>query len=76
MENLSRRSFVGGAVAAGIAAGTVAASAAVADETAQQAPAEIGKHTWEVAPDPITDIAQIRLRRRGGGRRHGPMSLT
>ena len=58
MENLSRRSFVGGAVAAGIAAGTVAASAAVADETAQQAPAEIGKHTWEVAPDPITDIAQ------------------
>ena len=58
MENLSRRSFVGGAVAASIAAGTVAASAAVADEAAQQAPAEIGKHTWEVAPDPITDIAQ------------------
>ena len=58
MENLSRRSFVGGAVAASIAAGTVAASAAVADEAAQQAPAEIGKHTWEVAPDPIADIAQ------------------
>ena len=58
MENLSRRSFVGGAVAASIAAGTVAASAAVADEATQQAPAEIGKHTWEVAPDPIADIAQ------------------
>ena len=56
MADMTRRSFVGGA-AAGVAAGALAgAGAALADETA--ATAETGRHSWEVAPDPITDIAQ------------------
>lgn len=49
---------MGGAVAAGMAAGTVAASVAMASEAASQEATIAGKHSWEVAPEPITDIAQ------------------
>lgn len=55
MSSVSRRSFVSGAAVAGIAAGALGTTMAQADEATEQT---VGKHTWEVAPDPITDIAQ------------------
>ena len=57
---MTRRSFVTTAAAT---AGTVALAAvprmSSAEEAAEKA-AAIGKHTWEVAPDPITDVSETR----------------
>ena len=53
MSTITRRSFVS---AAATGAALSAAAVAFADEAA--APAEGALHTWEVAPDPITDIAE------------------
>lgn len=58
---MTRRSFVAGAAAAtgasAIALGAPRLSSA--DEAAEKA-AAIGKHTWEVKPDPITDVAETK----------------
>ncbi len=55
MADITRRTFVSTA-AAGAALSVAASGVALADEAAQAA--VVGKHTWEVAPDPITDIAE------------------
>ena len=57
--NVSRRAFVAGAGAAATAAlaATQLPSMASAADAAKKAEA-VGKHTWEVKPDPITDIAE------------------
>lgn len=56
MSTITRRSFVSAAATgAALSAAAVAPAVAFADEAA--APAEGALHTWEVAPDPITDIA-------------------
>ena len=57
MSTITRRSFVSAAATgAALSAAAVAPAVAFADEAA--APAEGALHTWEVAPDPITDIAE------------------
>lgn len=57
MSTITRRSFVSAAATgAALSAAAVAPAVALADEAA--APAEGVLHTWEVAPDPITDIAE------------------
>lgn len=57
MSTITRRSFVSAAATgAALSAAAVAPAVAQADEAA--APAEGVLHTWEVAPDPITDIAE------------------
>ena len=57
MSTITRRSFVSAAATgAALSAAAVAPAVALADEAA--APAEGALHTWEVAPDPITDIAE------------------
>ena len=58
---MNRRSFLKTAGAAG-AAGAVAATCAtaLADEAAPAADGNVCKHTWEVAPEPITDIAETK----------------
>ncbi len=57
MENVSRRSFIKSAAVTGsLAAAAALPTAARAEET----PAVTFKHTWEVAPDPITDIAETK----------------
>ena len=63
MAEMTRRTFVSGAVTSGIAAAGTAAmvgTIAQADEKATQGIAgeHPGLHTWDVAPEPITDIAQ------------------
>ena len=57
MSTITRRSFVSAAATgAALSVAAVAPAVAFADEAA--APAEGALHTWEVAPDPITDIAE------------------
>ena len=57
MSAITRRSFVSAAATgAALSAAAVAPAVAMADEAA--APVEGGLHTWEVAPDPITDVAE------------------
>ena len=57
MSTITRRSFVSAAATgAALSAAAVAPAVAFADEAA--APAEGALHTWEVVPDPITDIAE------------------
>ncbi|MBR2834446.1 MAG: FAD-dependent oxidoreductase [Coriobacteriales bacterium] len=58
MQNeISRRTFIAGTALTGAAAGAamMGVQQAQADDTAV-----IGKHTWEVKPDPITDIAETK----------------
>ena len=57
MENITRRNFVAGATVAGIAAAAAASHVALADE-AQAVAQQMGVHTWDIKPDPITDIAE------------------
>lgn len=57
MSTITRRSFVSAAATgAALSAAAVAPAVAFADEAAT--PAEGALHTWEVVPDPITDIAE------------------
>mgnify|MGYP004496827379 FL=1 len=57
---MTRRSFVTTAAAtAGTAALAAVPRMSSAEEAAEKA-AAIGKHTWEVAPDPITDVSETR----------------
>ena len=65
MAEMTRRSFVEGAVATGVAAGALAASAQTALAAGASAAADgsvraagQGLHTWDVAPEPITDVAE------------------
>jgi len=54
MSTITRRSFVSAAATgAALSAAAVAPAVALADEAAEGA-----LHTWEVAPEPITDIAE------------------
>ena len=53
---VTRRSFITGSVAAGTAALAAGSAVALADEGVAALPDTLGKHTWEVAPDPIEDI--------------------
>ena len=57
---LNRRQFVSGSALAGLGvvgvAGLAGTQVAGADE-AQKEGAALAKHTWEVKPDPITDVA-------------------
>ena len=55
MADITRRTFVSTAAAAG-ALSVAAGSVALADESAQAGAGQL--HSWEVAPDPITDIAE------------------
>ena len=57
MSTITRRSFVSAAATgAALSAAAVAPAVAFADKAAT--PAEGALHTWEVVPDPITDIAE------------------
>lgn len=60
MEQVSRRSFVAGAgiAAAGVAAAGVAGTGTAHAEEATADAEAAHLHTWDVAPEPITDIAQ------------------
>ncbi len=67
MSDLSRRAFVSGAMTAGVAAGVAGtalareSSSSKSDGTTLTTNADgVGKHTWEVAPEPITDVAETR----------------
>ena len=51
---VSRRSFIAGAAAAGVAAAGTAAAPVVASADEPFA----AEHPWEIAPEPITDIAE------------------
>ncbi len=55
MADITRRTFVSTAAAAG-ALSVAAGSVALADEAAQAGAGQ--QHSWEVAPEPITDIAE------------------
>ena len=55
MADITRRTFVSTAAAAG-ALSVAAGSVALAEEAAQAGAGQL--HSWEVAPDPITDIAE------------------
>ena len=55
MADITRRIFVSTAAAAG-ALSVAAGSVALAEEAAQAGAGQL--HSWEVAPDPITDIAE------------------
>ena len=55
--SMNRRSFVAGAAATAALAATQLPHMTSAAQAAEGA-AVIGKHTWEVKPDPITDIAE------------------
>lgn len=55
---VSRRTFVTGAAAAAVATAAAGVAAARADEAAEGPQVEAGLHTWEIKPEPITDIAQ------------------
>lgn len=57
---VSRRAFVAGAAAtAAVAAFSQTTRRSSADEAAEKA-AIVGKHTWEVKPDPITDVTETK----------------
>lgn len=63
---LSRRSFLKGSLAAGASVAALGALASCGSPTKANeskdasASGETGKHTWEVAPEPITDIAETK----------------
>ena len=57
--SLSRRTFVAGAAATAALAASQLPHMASAEEAAKKAEG-IGKHTWEVKPEPITDIAETK----------------
>ena len=61
MTDVTRRSFVAGAgvAAAGVALAATAPHKSLADEAAETA-AQMGVHTWDVKPEPITDIAETK----------------
>ena len=61
MTDVTRRSFVAGAgvAAAGVALAAAAPHKSLADEVAETA-AQMGVHTWDVKPEPITDIAETK----------------
>ncbi len=56
MENVTRRSFIKGSAAVGSLVAATALPAAALAEEAEAAASH--KHTWEIAPDPITDVAE------------------
>lgn len=67
--DLDRRSFLKGALMAGAGAGVAGLAAGCAPQTQQAAESELaatgasestGKHTWEVPPAPIEDIAETK----------------
>ncbi len=64
---ISRRSFLKGALTAGAGAAAFAAmpgcspkQKSAPSESASSNSAATGQHTWDVAPEPITDIAETR----------------
>ena len=58
---LTRRNFVAASAAAAGAAACVAAAPRISSaEEAAEIAEQIGKHTWEVKPSPITDIAETK----------------
>lgn len=61
---ITRRTFVSGAAAAGVAVAAGAAAVASVQKSslasAQEKAEAAGVHTWEVTPDPIIDIAQTK----------------
>lgn len=66
---VNRRSFIKGALATGAAAAFGAAlggcspqptNDSQANNDSTQSSGGVGKHTWEVKPDPITDVAEIK----------------
>lgn len=58
MDQLTRRSFIAGTVAAGAAAGALASSALAEEAATEGTAGSAALHTWDVAPAPITDIAE------------------
>lgn len=57
---VSRRTFVTGATTAAAVAAVASTAVAHADEAAEGPQVEAGLHTWEIKPEPITDIAETR----------------